>query len=311
MPDFQEYDELFRIIVSSEKPPHQIIVALFVKFLQWEPLEIATELSSCSLSDFVDKIEGESVKAGLSRVYVRSRLRDLRDRITHPVGEVLSEDSNTRKAYRVLLELPDGRATEFARIPAGQARLEEFYRRKLLADRADEISKWCDAVRRHAFKSSVDGNLIRHVCSSSPAHWDVSFIYIRLLGWQPERFVKHRSCSRLIDLAQQAVKDFADVKKVPESVVRVWADGLWQHMDQTVAQSLGPSFDWLMVHKAPVDDSLRKQFAVPFNAPEQLSDCQVCETHLEHYYTLDDRDLQVVFWCMAAAERALAVQQQA
>jgi RNA polymerase sigma factor (sigma-70 family) len=132
-------DAALRLVFEGSSPPHQLIVFGFVERLGWNPREVIADLSDLQLRKLTETLENEYIATSeLSVDLIRRRFRHLRYLISQLVGDVVTEPK-TREVCRTFLHLS-----------VGDTLLRQYYTRE-----ANEISHWCQAVRRRATIEAV------------------------------------------------------------------------------------------------------------------------------------------------------------
>lgn len=124
------------LIFCDSSPPHQAIVFGFVKGLGWKPRKVKSELAQVILDVLEGKLEDEYVAASsLDSDSTRAHFEILRKKMAVLVTEVIT-DPKTRMICEKLLQ---------SRV--GETALNQYFTHE-----PNEISHWCDAVKRRVVK---------------------------------------------------------------------------------------------------------------------------------------------------------------
>ncbi len=298
----EEYDCLLRIVASSENPPHQIIATLFARFLEWDPNEIVSELSARPLSKLVDRIEDEFLAVGFgslgfSREYVETRLQPLRDRLNERVLTALSRDKSTLGAYREILRRRPGLG---ARI-VGDTTLGDYYGCDEPADRADRVVKWRAAMQKHAIRTYVALSALGEVGAGALPHWALAAVYLRLLGWDPRRFVAERSKYLLFDLVTLARCDLMQERRIPAALLDDALEALTRRLDRSMDALLEEEVAGLPPDPGGAEAEARAtRMEEALGVPAFVAQRPAGRTRMDEYFTSKDTEGQVILWSWAA-----------
>jgi RNA polymerase sigma factor (sigma-70 family) len=133
-------DLALRLVFEGSSPPHQMIAFGFIERLGWKPQAIVEELSLHPLKQVEKTLEDEYLSTSrLSASVVRTRFQKLRECMSRRLDDVVKE-IRTREVCR-----------EFLESVVGETLLRQYYTH----EPAQEISHWCQAVRRRIVKENA------------------------------------------------------------------------------------------------------------------------------------------------------------
>jgi DNA-directed RNA polymerase specialized sigma24 family protein len=135
-------DLALRLVFSSSSPPHQLIAFGFAERLGWKPQAIVEELSEDLLRALERTLEEAYVTTSqVSSTVIRARFKPLRECMANRVDSVIKE-AKTREVCQ-----------EFLECVVGDTVLRQYYTH----NPTQEISHWCQAVRRRVVKETTRG----------------------------------------------------------------------------------------------------------------------------------------------------------